>query len=69
MDRKYRYPVMETPTDSLVVTDLSLDRMDGQIAACVLQGIVNRQSRQKIYVMNTYCFDNKRGGKHQVPET
>jgi hypothetical protein len=40
--------------------------MDGQIAACVLQGIVNRQSRQKIYVTNTYCFDNKRGGTTQV---
>ena len=66
MDRKYRYPVIDPPTDSLVVADLSLDRMDGQIAACVLQGIVNRQSRQKIYVTNTYCFDNKRGGKDQV---
>jgi len=33
LGRKYRYPVIETPTDSLVVTDLSLDRMDGQIAS------------------------------------
>jgi hypothetical protein len=56
----FRYPKIAIPTQSLIVVDLSSDRMDGQIAACVLQGIVNRQREQKIYVTNTYCFDNKR---------
>lgn len=66
MSRKYTYPKLNIPTESLVICNLRRDRMDGQIAACVLQGIVNQQSRQKIYVINSYCFDNKRGGKTQV---
>ncbi|MCK4688744.1 MAG: hypothetical protein KAT41_00450, partial [Candidatus Marinimicrobia bacterium] len=66
MSRKYTYPKLNIPTESLVICNLRHDRMDGQIAACVLQGIVNRQSRQKIYVINSYCFDNKRGGNTQV---
>lgn len=66
MSRNYTYPKVNIPTESLVLCDLKHDRMDGQIAACVLQGIVNRQSCKKIYVMNTYCFDNKRGGATQV---
>lgn len=44
----FRYPKIAIPTQSLIVVDLSSDRMDGQIAACVLQGIVNRQREQKI---------------------
>lgn len=62
----FTYPKIVTPTSSLLVVDLLRDRMDGQIAACVLQGIVNRQREQKAYVMNTYCFDNKRGGRRQA---
>ncbi len=60
------YLKVSVPAKSLIVVDLGRDRMDGQIAACVLQGIVNRNSEEKIYVMNTYCYDNKRGGTSQV---
>ncbi len=65
-DRTFRYPNINIPPKSLVVADLKMDQMDGQIAACVLQGIVNRQSTEKIYVINTYCFDNKGGGQNQA---
>ncbi|MFW6457478.1 MAG: hypothetical protein ACOC0A_04210, partial [Planctomycetota bacterium] len=64
--REFTYPCVDVKTSSLAVVDLERDRMDGQIAACVLQGIVNRQSPCKIYVMNTYCYDNKGGGENQA---
>ena len=52
------YPKIKVPTRELVVVDMRYDRLDAQIAACVLQGIVNRSCNKKIYVTNTYCFDN-----------
>ena len=66
MDLITKYLKVSVPTKSMIVVDLSRDRMDGQIAACVLQGIVNREDEKKIYVTNTYCYDNKRGGPTQV---
>lgn len=65
-NRTYQYPKINVPTKSLVVGDLKSDKMDGQIAACVLQGIVNKQSPEKIYIINTYCYDNKGGGPNQA---
>jgi len=55
------FPKISVPTESLVVADLRYDRMDGQIAACTLQGLVNRVSKEKIYVHHTYCADNRGG--------
>jgi len=52
------YPKIEVPARSLVIVDLGKDKIEGQIAACALQGIVNRTSKEKIYVMNTLCRDN-----------
>jgi len=52
------FPEMHTPTHSLVIADLRHDSMDGQIAACGLQGIINRDSTEKVYVHHTYCADN-----------
>jgi hypothetical protein len=66
MDLFSRYMKVTVPTKSIVASDLGRDRIDGQIAACVLQGIVNRENDKKIYVMNTYCYDNNRGGYTQV---
>lgn len=63
----YSLPKVQTPTKALVVADLRDDRMDAQIAACVLQGIVNRDSEEKIYVHHTYCADNR--GDWRVPRT
>ena len=63
----YSLPKVQTPTNALVVADLRDDRMDAQIAACVLQGIVNRESEEKIYVHHTYCADNR--GDWRVPRT
>ncbi len=60
------YLKIDQPTQSLHVVDLKNDRMDGQIAACGLQGIINRDSTNKLYVVNTYCFDNLRGGETQI---
>ncbi|MBE6999779.1 MAG: hypothetical protein E7428_06295 [Ruminococcaceae bacterium] len=54
-------PKISSATASLVVADLRSDPMDGQIAACVLQGIVNRTSAEKIYVHHTRCADNRGG--------
>jgi len=65
-DMDFTYPRIAAPTRSLVVVDLSADRIDGQVAACVLQGIVNRTSDTKICVTNTWCFDNKGGGERQA---
>lgn len=48
-----------SPTKSLLIADMIHDKMDGQIASCILQGIVNRTSDEKIYVMHTYCQDNR----------
>lgn len=58
-------PKIKVQAAALVVADLSKDRMDGQIAATVLQGIVNRDSEEKIYVLNTYCADNR--GNWRIP--
>jgi len=66
MQNNIRYLTIAVPTKSLVVIDLKNDSLDGQIAACILQGIVNRDQEDKIYVTNTYCFDNKKGGATQV---
>jgi len=66
MDKLIRYPKISVPVKSIVCIDLGRDRIDGQIAACVLQGIVNRESSKKIYVMNTYCYDNNHGGDTQI---
>ena len=66
MENKIRYLKIAVPTKSLVVVDLQNDRIDGQIAACVLQGIINRDQENKIYVTNTYCYDNKKGSATQV---
>ncbi|WP_295958279.1 GxGYxYP domain-containing protein [uncultured Alistipes sp.] len=57
------YPKVKTPTKSLVVVDLQNDDIEGQVAAIGLQGIVNRESEQKIYVMNSRCKDNHGGWK------
>ncbi len=55
----YVLPKVSVEATSLVVADMEYDRMDGQIAACVLQGIVNRTEAEKIYILNTYCIDNR----------
>jgi hypothetical protein len=55
---KIRYPKIAVQAASLVVVDLQFDDLAAQVAAAVLQGIVNRSSREKIYIMNTYCDDN-----------
>ena len=55
------YPKVKTPTKSLVVVDLLNDDIEGQVAAIGLQGIVNRDSEKKIYVMNSRCWDNHGG--------
>jgi hypothetical protein len=52
------YPKIKIPATSLVVVDLGADKIDGQVAACGLQGIINRDSRKKVYVTNTFCKDN-----------
>src|ERR1700753_803464 len=57
------YPKTSTETTALVVVDLGRDNIDGQVAACGLQGIVNRAAGKKVYVMNTYCYDNHGGWK------
>jgi len=57
------YPKVKTPTKSLVVVDLLNDSIEGQVAAIGLQGIVNRDSEKKIYVMNSRCQDNRGGWK------
>ncbi len=62
---KLSLPKVSIPTQSLVVADMKYDNMDGQIAACVLQGIVNREDTEKIYVLNTHCADNR--GNWPVP--
>jgi GxGYxY sequence motif in domain of unknown function N-terminal len=55
------YPKTTAPATSLIVVDLGADKIDGQVAACGLQGIINRDSKQKIYVTNTWCYDNHGG--------
>ena len=57
------YPKVKIPTKSLVIVDLQNDDIEGQVAAIGLQGIVNRDSEQKIYVMNSRCKDNHGGWK------
>ncbi len=55
------FPVNPVPTKSLVVADLLGEPMDGQIAVCGLEGIVNRTRTEKLYVHHTYCADNRGG--------
>lgn len=57
------YPKVQTPTESLVVVNLAKDDIEGQVAAIGLQGIINRDSREKVYVMNSRCKDNHGGWK------
>lgn len=55
------YPTVKTPTQSLVVVDLQNDDIESQVAVIGLQGLVNRDSEQKVYVMNSRCKDNHGG--------
>lgn len=55
------FPKIKVPTKSLVIVDLKNDKVEGQVAACALQGLVNRTSEAKIYVKNTICNDNHGG--------
>lgn len=55
------YPTNPVRTESLVVIDLMDDDIEGQIAAIGLQGLVNRDRTEKIYVMNSRCQDNRGG--------
>lgn len=55
------FPKITPTAASLVVADLRYDRMAGQIAACGLQGIINRTAAEKLYVHHTYCADNRGG--------
>ena len=55
------FPTNPVPTHSLVVADLVSEPMDGQIAVCGLQGIVNRYRTEKLYVHHTFCADNRGG--------
>jgi len=57
------YPTNPVPTESLVVADMAEDEIDGQIAAIGLQGLVNRTEKEKLYVKNTRCQDNRGGWK------
>lgn len=51
------YPKLPPPPTSLVVVDLRNDSIEGQIAACVLQGIVNRAGGEMVYVLNAYATE------------
>ncbi|RYZ19969.1 MAG: hypothetical protein EOP49_47960, partial [Sphingobacteriales bacterium] len=63
LDLQYRRIGTVLPT-----VDLQFDEIEGQIASTVLQGIVNRSSGEKVYVMNTYCEDNRGNWKHdEIP--
>jgi len=53
------YPKIETVTESLVVADMEHDALDSQVTAAVLQGIVNRESTEKIYLYNTHSQVNR----------
>lgn len=57
------YPTVKTPTTSLLTVDLRHDDIEGQVAAIGLQGIVNRDCEEKVYVMNSRCKDNHGGWK------
>lgn len=60
------YPKIKVPTEKLFVYNLKEDCIASQVSACAFQGIVNKQSTSKIYVMNTYCYDNCEGGETQI---
>jgi|AntAceMinimDraft_9_1070365.scaffolds.fasta_scaffold03281_5 hypothetical protein len=62
----FKYPKNFPLAKKLVVVDLINDNIESQIATCAFQGIVNRQSSKKIYITNTYCYDNCEGGENQV---
>lgn len=56
------YPRVDAAeAESLVIVDLSDDNVEAQVACIGLQGIVNRDCAQKIYVMNSRCKDNHGG--------
>lgn len=63
----FTYPKISVPATRLIVADLAHDRLDGQVAACVLQGLVNRDRGEKIYVLNTHCADC-RGAVQMAPQ-
>ncbi len=65
-DSIFTYPRCPSPPRALQVLDLATDRIDGQVAACCLQGLINRNDDEKIYVLNTWCYDNRGGGDNQV---
>lgn len=60
------YPKVQTPTKSLTVVNLINDDIEGQVAAIGLQGLVNRTSEDKVYVMNSRCKDNHGGWKESL---
>lgn len=60
------YPKVQTPTKSLTVVNLVNDDIEGQVAAIGLQGLVNRTSEDKVYVMNSRCKDNHGGWKESL---
>jgi len=62
------FPKIEVPTTSLIIVDLKGDKIEGQVAACGLQGIINRTSKEKIYVINTLCVDNHGGWNNKPGE-
>jgi len=62
----FTYPKIDCPTKKLSVYNLKKDCIESQVSACAFQGIVNKQSTSKIYITNTYCFDNCYGGATQV---
>ena len=57
------YPKVQSQTKSLTVVNLINDDIEGQVAAIGLQGLVNRTSEDKVYVMNSRCKDNHGGWK------
>lgn len=60
------YPKVQTQTKSLTVVNLINDDIEGQVAAIGLQGLVNRTSEDKVYVMNSRCKDNHGGWKESA---
>ena len=55
------YPKITVPTESMVVLDLQNDNVEAQVACIGLQGIINRTSTEKLYIMNSRCKDNHGG--------
>lgn len=64
--KAFTYPKINVPTEELFVYNMMDDCIESQVSACSYQGIVNKQNSTKIYVTNTYCFDNCDGGETQI---